>query len=174
MRYIPFLIIFLSVTTIIKGQNQIETEFFNRFKDYFFLDEDYLRYDNGFGKEINDSVMVYMMKNKQVKLPESCDSLMNDFSEFTYCVTGNMMESGFLIGCYNKNYNEEIHKDSLMDYFIEYLSEKTRDYDIHFYEKINIRIFKYIDSILTYFDPETYEMEEEDEYTYVMLLTMYQ
>ena len=61
----------------------------------------------------------------------------------------------------------------IMEYFIEYLSEKTREYDIHLYEKVNIRIFRFIDKILTYFDPETFDLEEEEEYTYVMLLTMY-
>ena len=159
------------MSTIMKGQNKIELEFFDRFKKFFYLD-DYLKFNNGIGKEVNDSVMVYMMKNKEVELPEYCDSLFNDISEFSYCLTGNVIECGFLIGCYRKN-NKEIHKDSIMEYFIEYLSEKTREYDIHLYEKVNIRIFRFIDKILTYFDPETFDLEEEEEYTYVMLLTMY-
>lgn len=177
-RYITFLIIFLSVTTIMKGQNQIESEFFNRFKDYFFLDEDYLRYDNGIGKDITETIKKSMLKNKAVRFPIRCDHELEDYTDYSYCLTGNRIESGFLLSLFHVSDDDDIN--DIFDIFIKKLDKEVIDnnYEIFSYDKINCRVFNYKESEeIGVYNPNNLELIKTisiEKHVYVLLLTMYQ
>jgi hypothetical protein len=159
------------------SQEKIDLEFFEYYKKSFYLDGDFLKYDLGIGEVITDTIMKDIVKNKIVRFPKRCDTTLDDISEYSYCLTGDQMESGFLISylyeCYDEKTNEELFK-----YFVDYLTYNINEYSIHSYNKTNIKIFSFKENEkFNVYDPLTREIiESEDgfQYTYVLLLTMYE
>jgi hypothetical protein len=160
------------------SQEKIDLEFFEYYKKSFYLDGDFLKYDLGIGESITDTIMKDMVKNKIVRFPKRCESTLgHDISQYSYCLTGDHMESGFLLSyfyeCYDEKTNEELYK-----YFVSYLTYNMNEYPIHTYNKTNIKIFSFkeIENFNMY-DPLTGELiksEDGFQYTYVLLLTMYE
>ena len=174
------LILFLVlIVNISFSQENIDLKFFEHFKESFYIDGDFLRYDNGIGKDITDTIKNSILQNKVVRFPKRCDVDLEDYTDYSYCLTGNRIESGFLLSTFYVSNNDEDIND-VFDIFIKKLDKKIIDnnYEIFSYDKINSKVFtfKRLEDIKVY-DPNTLEEIKTihiEENVYVLLLTMYQ
>jgi hypothetical protein len=174
-----FALLLVLTVNISFSQENIDLKFFEHFKESFYLDGEFLRYDNGIGKDITDTIKNSMLKNKVVRFPMRCDNDLEDYTDYSYCLTGNELESGFLLSTFYVSNNEEDIND-VFDIFIKKLDKKIIDnnYEIFSYDKINSKVFtfKRLEDIKVY-DPNTLEEIKTihiEENVYVLLLTMYQ
>ena len=169
-------IIFLNVVTILNGQNRMESEFFDYFKESFYLDEDYLRYGNGIGNILTDTVKNYMLRNKVVRFPKRCEPLNDYYIDLCNCLTGNDISPGFLLSDYYDSY-DELTNEELYEEFISYLKYNINEFLIHDYGKINVKIFKMEEpETIHAYSRKTKEIISSSDvvkHTYVLLLTMY-
>lgn len=171
-----FVFVLLLLVNTSNGQNQLESEFLTRFKEFFYLDEDYLRYDNGIGNILTDTVKNYMLRNKVVRFPKRCEPLNDYYIDLCNCLTGNDISPGFLLSDYYDSY-DELTNEELNEEFISYLKYNINEFPIHDYGKINVKIFKMEEpETINAYDPETKEIISSSDvvkHTYVLLLTMY-
>tara|TARA_R110000803_G_scaffold5996_2_gene19683 strand:+ start:7668 stop:8210 length:543 start_codon:yes stop_codon:yes gene_type:complete len=161
------------------SQEKIDLEFFEYYKKSFYLDGDFLKYDLGIGEVITDTIMKDMVKNKIVRFPKRCDATLDDYTDYSYCLTGNELESGFLLSNFYISYDEENNED-LFSIFIKKLEKDINEenYQIFSYEKINCKIFSFKRSKdLDVYDPNTLELIDTihiEKYIYVLIVTMYE
>jgi len=174
------LILFLVlIVNISFSQENIDLKFFEHFKESFYLDGDFLRYDNGIGKDITDTIKNSMLKNKVVRFPMRCDSELVDYTDYSYCLTGNRIESGFLLSLFHVSDDDEDEKD-IFNVFIKKLDKEIieNDYKIFSYDKINSKFFNYKESEeIGVYNPNNLELIETisvEKNVYVLVLTMYQ
>lgn len=174
-----FVLLFVLTTNISFSQEKIDLKFFDYFKESFYLDGEFLRYDNGIGKDITDTIKNSMLQNKVVRFPVRCDNKLEDYTDYSYCLTGNRIESGFLLSLFYVSYVDEDEKD-IFDIFIKKLNNEINenDYKIFSYDKINSKFFKYKESEETgVYNPNNLELIKTislEKNVYVLVLTMYQ
>ncbi len=172
-----FVFVLLLLVNTSNGQNRMESEFFDYFKESFYLDEDFLSYDNGIGNILTDTVKNDMLRNKVVRFPKRCEHLNNNYIDLCNCLTGNDNTPGFLLSYYYESY-DELSNQELNEEFTSYLNYNINEFPIHSYGKINIKIFKMEEpETINAYDPNTKEIISSSDvvkYTYVLLLTMYE